>query len=102
MGCGPEPNGAPLSGDDEPIGRRRAKKQGTPKKSAGATDCGAARPGALPKPHPITTHRITKGFAGASSEVLIQTDLVSRNSWMASMPFSRPMPDFFMPPKGIM
>ena len=30
------------------------------------------------------------------------TLLVSRYSLIASMPLSRPIPDFFMPPNGIM
>lgn len=37
-------------------------------------------------------HRITKGF-GALPEVSIQTLLVCRYSRIASMPFSRPIPD---------
>lgn len=50
-------------------------------------------------PGPALAQRRTKGLpAGAS--VLIQTVLVSRYSWIASMPFSRPMPESLKPPKG--
>ena len=46
--------------------------------------------------------RITKGFSGAFRLVEIQTLLVSRYSRIDSIPLSRPMPERFMPPNGIM
>ncbi len=49
-----------------------------------------------------TDHRITNGLAGTSVAVEIQTLLVSRYSRTASMPLSRPTPENFMPPNGIM
>ena len=41
------------------------------------------------------------GIAGTSSAVEIQTLLVLRYSRIASKPLSRPMPECFMPPNGI-
>ena len=40
------------------------------------------------------------GFVGPSSAVDRKTLFVSRYSLIASMPLSRPSPNFFMPPKG--
>lgn len=51
---------------------------------------------------PAGAQRITNGLPGAASEVLIQTDLVERYSRIASTPDSRPMPECFTPPNGIM
>ena len=51
---------------------------------------------------PTLTHRMTNGFAGTSVAVEIHTLLVSRYSRTASMPLSRPTPEYFMPPNGIM
>ncbi len=42
------------------------------------------------------------GFSGASRLVEIQMLLVSRYSRIDSMPLSRPRPERFMPPNGIM
>jgi len=44
-------------------------------------------------------YRMTKGLAGVSPQD-IQTVLVSRYWSIASMPFSRPRPEAFTPPKG--
>jgi hypothetical protein len=49
-----------------------------------------------------TGQRMTKGLAGTSVAVEIHTLLVSRYSRTASMPLSRPTPEYFMPPNGIM
>jgi len=46
--------------------------------------------------------RITNGLLGTSVAVEIHTLLVSRYSRTASMPLSRPRPECFMPPNGIM
>src|SRR6516164_5838012 len=45
-------------------------------------------------------YRGTKLLAGAADAVEIMTLFVSRNSWIASMPLSRPRPDRFRPPNG--
>jgi hypothetical protein len=46
--------------------------------------------------------RMTKGLAGTSCAVEIQTLFVSRYSRTASIPLSRPIPECFIPPNGIM
>ena len=51
---------------------------------------------------PYISQRITNGLAGTSFAVEIHTLLVSRYSRIASMPLSRPSPECFMPPNGIM
>ncbi len=48
------------------------------------------------------THRMTNGFAGTSRAVEIHTLFVSTYSRTASMPLSRPTPECFIPPNGIM
>lgn len=50
----------------------------------------------------LRNYRMTNGFAGMPCAYEIQVLLVSRYSRMDSTPLSRPMPECFMPPNGIM
>lgn len=67
-----------------------------------ADEWAEAAAAAVPCPVRDAAHRITNGLSGVSRLVEIQTLLVSRYSRIASMPLSRPMPERFMPPNGIM
>lgn len=49
----------------------------------------------------VALYLMMKGFTGGVLLVEIQTLFVVRNSWIDFAPLSRPMPDFFTPPKGI-
>ena len=49
----------------------------------------------------VLPYLMTKGLAGTVFAVEIQTLFVSRYSCIASMPFSRPSPECFIPPNGI-